>query len=328
MISDYFRGSEKDKDDSEVKFSYKKQSVLRYGENPHQESNFYIKENEFSIIKQLHGKALSYNNYFDIESAITIAYEFSDLCSTIIKHSNPCGFGLGINCLDAYRKAVSTDPISYFGGVVAFNKEVDEEVANEMNKSFLECIVAPSFNEKSLKLLKKKKNLRLIVINKNDLFNLKNSRTFKSVFNGLLFQRKDNFIKTASDFKVVSDKKPDKEQFNALLLGWKLVKFVKSNAIVFNNNQMLLGVGAGQTSRIDSVKIAIRKSKENGLNLAGSIMASDAFFPFSDSIELAKKTGAVGIIQPGGSIKDKEIIEVSNKLNLIMIFTSERHFYH
>ncbi len=325
MINEYFSNSIKE--DSKVNFNFIKQDVLRYGENPHQKSTFYIDDKKNIPFKQLSGKQLSYNNYFDIESAINIVYEFDEISCSIIKHANPCGFGIGVNNLNAYLNAVKTDPISFFGGIVAFNNQVDSEVAKEMKKSFLECIVAPSFSKEAENILKKKKNLRLIEINK-DKFKGGNSNTFRSVFNGMLTQTKDQFIFNKKQFEVVTKKKPNKKEYNSLLLGWKLVKFVKSNAIVFNNDVQLLGVGAGQMSRIDSVKIAINKSKENSLDLKNSVMASDAFFPFTDSLEIAAKEGVAGVIQPGGSIKDQSIIDKANELDLFMVFTKERHFYH
>ena len=261
-----------------------------------------------------------------MESASSIAYGFDSLCCVIIKHSNPCGFGFGKNNLEAYNNAVSTDPVSYFGGIVAFNSEVDSEVANQMIKVFLECIIAPKFTREAIKIFSSKKNLRIIELDKNKIFTNSNNLAVKSVFNGFLFQQKDKIINR--NFEVVTDRKPNENQMKALLLGWKIVRFVKSNAIVINNSEKLLGIGAGQMSRVDSVKIAIRKSKENDLNLVNSIMASDAFFPFSDSLEIASKEGIEGIIQPGGSIKDKEVIEFANKNNLFMVFTGERHFLH
>ena len=332
MILDYFSLKENNKKmDSKISFKNKNYLIadnLRYGENPHQESMFFKSENEKDIVNQIHGKQLSYNNYFDIESAIKIVYEFQTNACSIIKHSNPCGFGIGNNNLESYQKAVSTDPISYFGGIVAFNHEVTISEAQEMLKSFLECIVAPAFSDEAISVLSKKKNLRLIIIDRDDIVKQKDDFNIKSVFNGFLYQTNDSFINTCKDFQVVSKRKPNNNEFSALELGWKLVKFVKSNAIIFNAEDRLLGVGAGQMSRIDSVKIAIRKSKENGLNLNDSFMASDAFFPFSDSIELAASEGVIGIIQPGGSVKDEEIIKVVDDLNLIMILTKERHFYH
>lgn len=327
MIGNYLSQDTSDKV-QKINMDYSLSQSLRYGENPHQKSQFYIKENDSLMWEQLHGKELSYNNYFDIESAISIVYQFDGFACSIIKHANPCGFGLGESNFDSYMKAVSTDPISFFGGIVAFNNEVDERVADEMNKSFLECIVAPKFSKIAIKILKKKKNLRLLTIDKNQFLKNQKLGLFRSVFNGILYQEHDSFIKQFENFEVKTKRVPTKKEFNSLLLGWKLVKFVKSNAIVFSNNEKLLGVGAGQMSRIDSVKIAVSKAKENDLNLSGSIMASDAFFPFSDGIELAAKNGVSGVIQPGGSINDQSIIDLANKLNLFMVFTNERHFYH
>ena len=305
-----------------------KNEDLRYGENPHQNSAFYIQKNSKVIWKQIQGKKLSYNNYFDMESAISIVFEFEKISCAIIKHSNPCGFGHGKNNLEAYNNAISTDPISYFGGIVAFNKEVSLDEASIMSKVFLECIIAPSFSKEAIEVLGKKKNLRLIICTKDDLIQQTNNLIIKSVFNGFLYQNKDQFIKDIKLCEVVTKRKPTEDEYIAISLGWTIVKSVKSNAIVISNKKKTLGIGAGQMSRVDSVKIAIRKSKENNLNLDSSIIASDAFFPFSDSIEIAAKEGIVGVIQPGGSIKDKEVIEVADKLNLFMIFTGERHFLH
>jgi len=330
MIFDYF---DNNNDSSNLKISFNNQNFLidnnlRYGENPHQDACYYKSDNKEEVIRQLHGKELSYNNYFDIESAIKIVLEFQKPACSIIKHANPCGFGIGNDNLDSYKKAVSTDPVSYFGGIVAFNHSVDKHVAEEMSKSFLECIVAPGFTSDAIAILKKKKNLRIIIIKKDEILNNIPNYNLRTVFNGFLYQKNDCFINKINDFEIVSKRKPTSNEFSSLELGWKLVKFVKSNAIVFANHEKLLGVGAGQMSRVDSVKIAIRKSKENDLNLNGSIMASDAFFPFTDSIELASESGIAGVIQPGGSIKDDEIIKIADELNLIMIFTKERHFYH
>ena len=325
MINEYFSSTTQMEEFVELKLS--KEETLRYGENPHQKSVFYLNDGKQLPFEQLSGKTLSYNNYFDIESSISIVLEFDGYACSIIKHSNPCGFGLGKDNMTSYHNAVKTDSVSYFGGIVAFNKPVDDIVAHEMHKSFLECIAAPSFSEEAVEILTKKKNLRLIKFDENE-FKLTNKNTFRSVFNGVLFQDRDSFLNDKNDFDVVTKRKPTEKEFNALILGWKLVKFVKSNAVVFNNDMQLLGVGAGQMSRIDSVKIAIRKSQENKLNLKGSILASDAFFPFSDSLELAAKEGIVGVIQPGGSIKDQEVIDFANELNLFMVFTKERHFYH
>ena len=332
LINQYFsQNINNDNNDdftNDLVLNMQKNQDLRYGENPHQKSAFYIPENKKVLWNQIQGKKLSYNNYFDMESAISIVYEFDKASCAIIKHSNPCGFGHGDNNLEAYKNAVSTDPISYFGGIVAFNNEVSVDEAILMSNVFLECIIAPSFSKKAIEVLSVKKNLRLIICKKDILLSNTNNLIIKSVFNGFLYQNKDSFINNIKDCEVVTNRKPTNDEYEAIALGWVIVKSVKSNAIVFSNQFKTLGIGAGQMSRVDSVKIAIRKSKENNLNLAGSIIASDAFFPFSDSIEIAAKVGVVGVVQRGGSIKDKEVIAIANKLNLFMIFTNERHFLH
>ena len=311
-----------------VMLNLNKEEDLRYGENPHQNAAFYLPMNETKKWNQLHGKSLSYNNYYDIETASSIVSEFNQIACAIIKHSNPCGFAIGKNNLkETYLSAVQTDPISFFGGIVAFNKEINLEVAIELNKSFLECIVAPSFSKNALIELKKKKNLRLIIINMAEI-HLSKFPLIKSVFNGFLIQDKDIKKDEVKNFKIVSKIKPNNNQLKALYLGWNLVKYVKSNAIVLSNDKQLVGVGAGQMSRIDSVKIAINKAKENNLKLKDTIMASDAFFPFPDCVQLAAEEGVSGVIQPGGSIKDNEVIEEINKQEMFMVITNKRHFYH
>ena len=320
-ISNYF--SKNDNSDR-ILLDLLKVDDLRYGENPHQSASFYLPENVEKDWKQHHGKQLSYNNYYDIETANSIVNEFDDMACVIIKHSNPCGFSLGETLKQAYLSAVSTDPISYFGGIVAFNRELDLESAIELNKSFLECIVAPSFSNEALKELKKKKNLRLITISNSN----KNKKIIRSVFNGFLIQDRDVMEENFNEFQVVSKIKPNNEQLKALYLSWNLVKYVKSNAIVFSNNKQLIGVGAGQMSRVDSVKIAINKARNNNLNLKNTVMASDAFFPFIDCIQLAAEEGVSGVIQPGGSIKDEEVLEEVNKQSMFMIITNKRHFNH
>ena len=320
-ISNYFS---KNENSDRILLDLLKVDDLRYGENPHQSASFYLPENVEKDWKQHHGKQLSYNNYYDIETANSIVNEFDDIACVIIKHSNPCGFSLGKTLNQAYLSAVSTDPISYFGGIVAFNRELDLESAIELNKSFLECIVAPSFSNEALKELKKKKNLRLITISDSD----KNKKIIRSVFNGFLIQDRDVMEENFNEFQVVSKIKPNNDQLKALYLSWNLVKYVKSNAIVFSNNKQLIGVGAGQMSRVDSVKIAINKARNNNLNLKNTVMASDAFFPFIDCIQLAAEEGVSGVIQPGGSIKDEEVLEEVNKQSMFMIITNKRHFNH
>ena len=308
-----------------INISLNKIQDLRYGENPHQKSGFYLGNNRELDWEQHQGKELSYNNFSDMESAIEIATTFDKPSCAIIKHANPCGFGIGSNLLNAFERAVTTDPVSYFGGIVGFNGTVDKVLAGKLVVPFLECIIAPSFSDEALKVFLKKKNLRIISINKkfsSDSINI------KSVFGGYLVQERDFFQNELSSFDIVTDRKPTESDYNAFQIGWKLVKNVKSNGIVIANDKQVLGVGAGQMSRIDSLKIAIRKLNEAGLNFKSSILASDAFFPFPDCIELAANNGISAIIQPGGSIKDKEIIAEANRMGISMVFTGVRHFYH
>ena len=300
-----------------------KESELRYGENPHQDSSFYRARD---IKWNMHqGKQLSYNNYFDLESAIRIVLDFTEPSCSIIKHSNPCGFGSGDSLLSAYRYAVESDPISYFGGIVGFNGEIDEELAKELVQPFLECIIAISVTENALKIFKKKKNLRIITVDRD--FNL-DKKSIRTVMGGYLVQDVDKYDDEIRNSKVVTKNTPSKNDYEAIELAWKLVRYVKSNAILISNSNMILGVGAGQMSRVDSVKIAISKINKSNLNLGSVVLASDAFFPFPDSLEIASEAGIKIIVQPGGSIKDDEIIEVADRLGMIMIFTGVRHFYH
>jgi len=323
-IYNYFNKDEEGLPKS-VLINLKKSVDLRYGENPHQEAAFYLPNDTSPSWRQYQGKILSYNNYADMESAFNIPFEFSETACAIIKHANPCGFGLGDNPKEAYLRAVSTDPVSYFGGIVGFNREVDTDTAKELVQPFLECIIAPSFSDTALDILKKKKNLRVIRVENEGL---QNKYSIKSAAGGYLYQVKDNQQDELENLKTVTQLEPTESELKALRLGWKLVRNVKSNAIVYANSEQLLGVGAGQMSRIDSVKIAVQKVAEAGLNLKGAIMASDAFFPFSDSVEIAAKVGISAIIQPGGSIKDEDVIKKSDELGIAMVFTGIRHFLH
>jgi len=301
-----------------------KSESLRYGENPHQFSGFYTEPQKALPWEQLQGKQLSYNNYADMDSAMQIINEFKENACVIIKHANPCGFGLSHTPKSAYLKAIKTDPISYFGGIVGFNQKVDGETANELTKSFLECIIAPEYSNEALDIFKQKKNLRIVILKNRDI----NKFNIKSVAGGYLYQSSDYFDEVVSSCEIATIKKPTELELKALDVGWKLVRFVKSNGIVIANSNQLIGVGAGQMSRIDSVKIAIRKAGDAGLNLDGAILASDAFFPFYDSIELAVKYGISSIIQPGGSIKDTDVINKANELDISMVLTGKRHFFH
>ena len=308
-----------------INLNLNKSANLRYGENPHQDAAFYLPAGKSTAWVQHQGKTLSYNNYADMESAYNIPLEFKETACAIIKHANPCGFGLGENPKEAYLRAVSTDPVSYFGGIVGFNRGVDAETAQALIQPFLECIIAPSFSDTALDILKKKKNLRIISVGKEGL---KDDFSIKSTAGGFLYQQKDTQQGELENQETVTRKAPNESDLAALKLGWRMLCHVKSNAIVFANQNQLLGVGAGQMSRIDSVKIAIQKVSEAGLNLQGAIMASDAFFPFSDSIEIAAKAGISAVIQPGGSIKDKDVIEKADELGVAMVLTRIRHFLH
>lgn len=302
---------------------------LRYGENPHQKAAFYeILENEPLHLsqRQLQGKALSYNNLMDLDAALRITGEFDSTACTIIKHSNPCGFALGSSPLDAYKRAVTTDPISYFGGIVAFNLPVDGETAEELTKSFLECIVAPDYEERAIEVFKSKKNLRILRMHPEELSD--KGYEVRPALSGYLWQERDPRIGDLASAHIATDREPTEEEWEALRLGWRLVKHTKSNAIVFTSGQQALGVGAGQMSRVDSVKIAVRKAREAGLSLEGASMASDAFFPFPDAVEVAADAGIQAVIQPGGSIRDEKVIAAADNLNMAMVLTGTRHFKH
>ena len=307
---------------------YQKSAELRYGENPDQKAALY---NPFlnpglKPFRQLQGKEISFNNYIDCIAAYRIAFEYrSELAVCVnIKHTNPCGFGLGVTPLEAYKRAVKADPVSYYGGIVGVNRTVDEPLAEEFKKSFLECIVAPDYTPAVLEILAKKKNLRLLI---PDESYLKTNFDIKGYGQGLLIQEMQS-TDDEEQWEVVTKKQPDDEFYEALRLGWHLVKYVKSNAIVLSDSAGSIGVGAGQMSRVDALKIAVRKAGEVGLDTRNSVMASDAFFPFRDSVDLAVEHGIVGVIQPGGSIRDKEVIKACNEHGLFMLFTHKRVFKH
>ena len=300
---------------------------LRYGENPHQKAAIYETFEQGGIAKaeQLHGKEMSFNNYVDAEAAWNLVQDFDDLAVAIIKHTNPSGVGTGANNEEAYARALSTDPVSAFGGIVAFNRTVDAKTAKEVNKVFTEVIVAPDFDEDALEIFKSKKNLRVLRVEKSDS---QNALEYKQISGGFLVQEKDIYRVSESDFKIVTTRQPTDEEVRALLLAWKVCKHVKSNAIVFADANRTIGVGAGQMNRVDSVRIAAMRAERFELPLKNSVVASDAFFPFRDNVDEAAKFGVSAIIQPGGSIKDDESIEAANEHNLAMIFTGFRHFKH
>ena len=309
--------------------NFNQTKTLRYGENPHQKAAFYeLLENEPLRLeqRQLQGKALSYNNLMDLDAAVRIIGEFDGTACVIIKHSNPCGFAFGSSPLEAYRRAVTTDPVSYFGGIVAFNVSVDKATAEALTESFLECIVAPGFEEEAKAIFKTKKNLRILRLHPEELSD--KGYEVRPALTGYLWQERDPRIGDLASAHIATEREPSKQEWEALRLGWRLVKHTKSNAIVFTDHQQALGVGAGQMSRVDSVKIAVRKAGEATLSLEGAAMASDAFFPFPDALEEAADAGIRAVIQPGGSMRDELVIEAANKLGVAMVLTGKRHFKH
>lgn len=308
----------------------KKINTLRYGENPHQLAAAYIVKdknsnilNLFSNMKIHQGKELSYNNYLDISSAYGLACEFDEPCCVIIKHTNPCGVAVSENIYTAYRLAFECDPVSAFGGIIAFNRKVDLQTAEEIIKVFTECIVAPAYDFETLELFKTKPNIRLVEL---PFCNLKHY-LYKSMYDFMLIQESDD--KLYENLEIVTARKPRDDEFEELMFAWKVCKHVKSNAIVLSSNKRTVGVGAGQMSRIDALRVAIMKMNQSKFKVnTFVVLASDAFFPFSDVVEEAAKVGVTSIIQPGGSIRDKEVIETCNKYNIAMVFTSVRHFKH
>ena len=298
---------------------------LRYGENPHQESAIYSINKDLNIDK-IHGKQLSYNNYNDILSALTISKTFPNNTGTIIvKHTNPCGVSILKKNLDSYKSALACDPISAFGGVVSCNFKITKNLALELNKIFLEVVVANGFDKSALKILKSKKNLRLIDASK---FSLNEILKFNSMNNSILVQTEDKKKFTKKDFIVVSKKKPNKLQFDNLIFAFNVCRYVKSNAIVLASNKTTVGIGSGQPSRLDSCEIAINKMKKFIKTKDEVVAASDAFFPFVDGIEKLVQSGIAAVIQPAGSIRDKEIINFANSTETVLVFSKTRHFRH
>lgn len=298
---------------------------LRYGENPHQRAALYrkISEPAFGVAgaQVLHGKELSYNNLLDSDAAWNLVLEFDRPAASVIKHTNPCGVAQADALMDAYRLARDCDPASAYGSVVALNRPVDVDTANEINKTFVEVVLAPDFSAEALAILEQKKNIRLLRVNSNAPSALQH----RQISGGFLAQDKDDHLVQPEELKVVTKRQPTPEELQALLFGWRIVKHVKSNAIVFSNASRMLGIGAGQTSRVDAVKWGAMKAT---LPLQGCALASDAFFPFADGLITAAEYGVSAVIQPGGSVRDAEVIEAANERNIAMIFTGIRHFKH
>jgi phosphoribosylaminoimidazolecarboxamide formyltransferase/IMP cyclohydrolase len=298
---------------------------LRYGENPHQMSAIYSVNKNLKINK-IHGKQLSYNNYNDIFSALAISKTLpKNIGTAIVKHANPCGVSILKNKLDSYKAALACDPTSAFGGIVSCNFKIDKKLALELNKIFLEVIVANGFEKNALKILKSKKNLRLI-----DASNFSQNEIFKfnSLNSSILIQSEDNKIFSKNDFKIVSKKKPTKIQFDNLIFAFNVCRYVKSNAIVLVDNKTTVGIGSGQPSRLDSCQIAIDKMKKFRNLETEIVAASDAFFPFVDGIEKLVQAGVSAVVQPSGSINDKEVINFANATGTVLIFSKTRHFRH
>jgi len=295
---------------------------LRYGENPHQSAAMYSDGSGQGVAncKQLQGKELSYNNIVDLQAAWDLAQEFTETVCAIIKHTNPCGTATGATLKDAYQRALEADPVSAFGGVIGLNRVVDRAAAEEMAKLFVEAIAAPGFEAGALEIFAAKKNLRLVEI-KPSL----GTKTLKYVSGGLLAQDVDARPLSQSDLKVVTKRAPTQSELSAMLFAWKVCKHVKSNAIVYSRDGQTVGVGAGQMSRVDSCKIGAMKAV---LPLQGTVAASDAFFPFPDGVEEIARAGATAVIQPGGSVRDQEVIDAADRLALAMVFTGVRHFRH
>ena len=330
-ISNYLEALDQNNLPDSIFGKFIKVDELRYGENPHQKAAFYLDDNKkssgISSAVQLQGKELSYNNIADTDAAIDCVSNFSEPSCVIVKHANPCGVASSENILEAYKKAFACDPTSAFGGIIAFNKELDEKTSNFLkDNQFIEVVAAPKFTNGALESFQDKKNVRLLEIK-----NLKKSDSgmkFHSVNSGLLLQSIDTGEIHINDLKTVSKRVPNQDELTNSFFAWKVCKYVKSNAIVYASNNQTLGIGAGQMSRIDSAEIAVRKAKKAGFNLKGSCMASDAFFPFRDSIDEAAKNGVSCVIQPGGSIRDEEVISAADEADMIMIFTGMRHFRH
>lgn len=305
-----------------VRLSFKKVTDLRYGENPHQKAAMYSDGSSTGVAngRQVQGKELSYNNIVDLQAAWDLAQEFEEPVCAIIKHTNPCGTATGKTLAEAYTRALECDPVSAFGGVIGVNRPVDGAAAEEMAKLFLEVIAAPSFEKAAIEKFAAKKNLRLV-----EIANSPQKWVLKNVSGGMLVQDADAHRLNDSDLKVVTKRQPTAEEKRALLFAWKVCKHVKSNAILYARDGQTVGVGAGQMSRVDSCRIGAQKAV---LPLKGTVAASDAFFPFPDGVEEIAKAGATAIIQPGGSMRDQEVIEAADRLGLAMIFTGVRHFRH
>lgn len=334
-ISNYFgkmfNADEADNFPRTYNTQFVKKQTMRYGENPHQSAAFYTERNpseaSISTATQLQGKELSFNNIADTDAALELVKTFTETACVIVKHANPCGVAIGANQFEAYDRAYKTDPTSAFGGIIAFNTELDAQTAQAIvDRQFVEVIIAPSVSVEAVAIIEAKKNVRLLSC--GELGAQQTAHDFKRVTGGLLVQDRDLGMVTEADLTVVTEKAPTATQMKDLMFAWKVAKFVKSNAIVYVKEGMTIGVGAGQMSRVYSAKIAGIKAADEGLVVPGSVMASDAFFPFRDGIDAAAEAGITAVIHPGGSMRDQEIIDAANEHGIAMVFTGMRHFKH
>jgi phosphoribosylaminoimidazolecarboxamide formyltransferase/IMP cyclohydrolase len=304
------------------KQSIQKSQTLRYGENPHQKGVFY--GNLGAMFTKLHGKELSYNNLVDVDAAVALIDEFTEPTVAILKHTNACGIATRSFIKEAWIDALACDPVSAFGGVIIANEEINADTAREINKIFFEVLIAPAYTDEAVQVLREKKN-RIILIRQPVELPLKQ---FKTLLNGVIEQDKDLVIEGPGQMKAVTEKQPTEQELKDLFFANKVVKHTKSNTIVFAKNNQLMASGVGQTSRVDSLKQAVIKAAEFGFDLNGAVMASDAFFPFNDCVQLAAEAGITAVLQPGGSIKDQDSIDMANQKRISMVMTGVRHFKH
>ncbi len=313
-----------DENHSALRISLDTVKQLRYGENPHQKGSFY--GNFDDIFEQVNGKEISYNNLLDIDAAVSLISDFDETALAILKHNNACGMACRPTVKEAWEAALSADPISAYGGIVVTNSNIDKDAAEAINTIFFEVIIAPSYDKDALEILSQKKNRIILIIKSKEKASL--NLQYRSVLNGILVQDKNASVQTSDDIQVITEKAPTEEEIKDLLFANILVKHTKSNAIVLAKNRQLIASGTGQTSRVDALKQAIEKAKTFNFKLQGAVMASDAFFPFPDSVEIAYKAGITSVIQPGGSIRDSESVDFCNKNGLSMVTTGTRHFKH
>ena len=331
-IAQYLR-ADADAFPEEMTLPLRKLFSLRYGENPHQKAAVYREESVLwggqpwgiAAAEQLHGKELSYNNFLDADAAWRAALDFAEPTAVVVKHTNPCGLACHQDLTEAYRRALSGDPVSAYGGIVAVNRELTGETAEEIGKTFYEIVIAPAFSEEALTILQKKKNLRILQLDEKAAAGCASALEYRCVSGGFLVQQPDAYLDDAIELQVVTKRAPSEQEMANLRFAWKVVKHVKSNAIVIVKDRSLLGMGAGQPNRVTSVHLALRRAEERA---RGAVLASDAFFPFPDGVELAADGGVTAVIQPGGSIRDQEVIEAADARGVAMVFTGIRHFRH